>query len=290
MQIKPSPDVLASWISCYVPTKDLFFLTEEHYEKCSNYLDVLVMPSDEFFDHSTYSQINYVNSYEYWNIKNAKYVVIAESDWIEQLSKEERQVILAAQVQCERGLVVPTSFIQAIDDIPADYIQNEHVVLQRAMWEKLKWSTKEQLLTTMVLEWWDNGECQEVSSCLPNFLRPFANRYSVQQGANCLAAVLFAITEGKQSWFINEWVHQKTFLEKLAQCGYERVETNDLVECDVTVWKDENDVIQHAAYYINENLFFNKHGQTMFNPWKLLSKEQLDKEWGSYKQVTYRAI
>ncbi len=71
MQIKPTQDVLASWISSYVPTKDLFFLTEEHDQKRANFLDVLVMPSDEFFDHSTYSQINYVNSYEFWNIKNA---------------------------------------------------------------------------------------------------------------------------------------------------------------------------------------------------------------------------
>ena len=42
MQIKPTPDVLASWISSYVPTKDLFFLTEEHYRKRINYQDVLV--------------------------------------------------------------------------------------------------------------------------------------------------------------------------------------------------------------------------------------------------------
>ena len=290
MQIKPTTEVLASWISSYVPMKDLFFLTEEQYENQASYLDVLVMPSDEFFNHSTYGQINYVNSYEYWNIKNAKYVVIAESHWIEQLPKEERQSILAAQVQCERGLVVPTSFIESLDDIPADYIHNEHVVLQRAMWEKLNWSTKEQLLTTLVYEWWDNGECQDIPSFLPSFLQPFANQFSVHQGANCLAAVLFAITEGKQPWFINEWVHQNTFLEKLSQCGYERVETNDFVEPDVIVWQDENEVIQHAAYYISDNLFFNKHGQTMFNPWKLLSKEQLEKEWGSYQQATYRVV
>ncbi len=137
--------------------------------------------------------------------------MIAESHWIEQLPKEERQFILTAQVQCERGLVIPTSFIHTIDDIPADYIQNEYVVLQRAMWENLKWTKKEQLLTTMVYEWWDNGECQDIPSFLPSFLQPFTNRFSTHQGANCLAAVLFAITDGKQPWFINEWVDQKHF-------------------------------------------------------------------------------
>lgn len=288
MQIKPTSDVLASWITSYVPIKDLFFITEEHFQKLANYLEVLVMPIDEFFCHSTYGHIDYVNSYEYWNIRNAKYVIIAESEWIEQLSKENRQLILSAQVQCQRGLIVPVSFIQHIEDIPADYIYNQQVVLQRAMWEKLNWSTKEQLLTTMVYEWWDRGGCQEIPNFLPSFFHLYVNCFGVQQGANCLAAVLFAITEGKQPWFINEWIYQETFLEKLAQCNYHRVETNNLVERDVIVWQDVNGVIQHAAYYIDENIFFNKHGQTIFNPWKLLTKEQLEQEWGGLKQVTYR--
>lgn len=290
MQIAPSTKVLASWITSYVPEKDLFFLTEEQFQMQADHLDILVMPIDEFYSHSTYSQINYANSYEYWNIRNANYVIIAESAWIEQLSQENRQFILHAQIQCERGLTVPISFIQNLDEISEDYIVNEHVVLQRAMWEKLNWSAKEQLLKTMVYEWWDNGECQEIPRFIPSYLRPYANSFGVHQGANCLAAVLFAITEGTQPWFIHEWVYQKSFLEKLSQCNYERIETNDLCPRDVIAWQDENEVIQHAAYYIGENIFFNKHGQTMFNPWKLLTKEQLEKEWGSLKQVIFRNV
>lgn len=89
-----------------------------------NHLDILAIPIDEFFSHSTYSQIHYMNSYEYWNIKYAKYVIVAESNWIEQLSKEEKKFILTAQVQCKRGMTVPISFIHNIKDIPVDYIQN----------------------------------------------------------------------------------------------------------------------------------------------------------------------
>lgn len=290
MQIQPTADVLAYWITSYVPEKDLFFLTEEQYQSKINKLDALVMPIDEFFSHNTYSQIDYANSYEYWNIKHAKYVIVAESDWLEQQTEEDRVFILSAQVHCERGMTLPVSFIEHLEHIPADYIQEKHVVLQRAMWERMGIFTKEQLLTTMVYEWWDKGDCLNIPESLPTYLRPFANRFGIQQGANCLAAVLYAVTGGNQPGLIHEWIFQDTFLEKLKQCHYQMVESNPPTKQDVIVWQDEQGIIQHAAYCIDENMFFNKHGQTIFNPWKLLSMEQLEKEWGHLKKITYRCL
>lgn len=68
----------------------------EDLERKLDLSNVLVMPKDEFYEHSVYQQPDYVNSYEYWNIKNAQYVIVAESDWIELLDAEQRQFILAA--------------------------------------------------------------------------------------------------------------------------------------------------------------------------------------------------
>lgn len=288
MKIKPTKKVLLSWMDSYVPEKDLFFLSKEQLNNEIDLKDVLLMPIDEFYNHSTYGQLNYLNSYEYWNIKNAQYVIIAEKEWIESRSVEVKQLILNSQVQRERGLVLPVSFIQEIEKIPSSYVVNGHVVIQRSMWEKLDESSKEQLLTTMVYEWWDKGECEESPMSLPSFLKPFANTFGRFQGANCLAAVLFAISKGKQEWFIYEWIHQKTFLEKLNQYHYEEFSGEVLHQGNIVIWKDENDIIQHAAYYIGEGLYFNKHGQTMFNPWKILSKEELYKEWEHLTLVNYR--
>ncbi|MEO4052583.1 hypothetical protein [Solibacillus sp. CAU 1738] len=287
MQIKPSKEVLHSWIDSYVPKKDLFFLSKENLNHEMDLTNVLLMPIDEFENHSTYKQLNYVNSYEYWNIKNEEYVIIAEKDWIESIPTKTRQLILNSQIQHERGLVIPASFIDNIENIPSDYVMNNHVVIQRAMWERLSVECKEQLLTTMVYEWWDKGECEESPLDLDDFLKPFVNTFSDVQGANCLAAVLFAISNGEQEWFIYEWIHQKTFLEKLKQYDYEESSSEELKKGDVVVWLDVNDIIQHAAYYIGDNCFFNKHGQTIFNPWKILSKELLFKEWSHFRYSTY---
>lgn len=40
--------------------------------------------------------------------------------------------------------------------------------------------------------------------------------------------------------------------------------------------------------HLGEQLYFNKDEQTMFNPWKILSKEQLYKEWEHLTIVKYR--
>ncbi|WPK13334.1 hypothetical protein R6U77_06570 [Lysinibacillus louembei] len=74
----------------------MIFLSVEDLERKLDLSNVLVMPKDEFYEHSVYQQPDYVNSYEYWNIKNAQYVIVAESDWIELLDAEQRQFILAA--------------------------------------------------------------------------------------------------------------------------------------------------------------------------------------------------
>jgi hypothetical protein len=246
------------------------------------------MPNDEFMKHSTYTHINYVNSYEYWNVKNAQYVVIAERNWIGSLSDEERKYILNSQIEFKRGLTLLVAFVERLEKIPTTYVVNGHVVIQREMWDLLAVSTKEQLLTTLVFEWLDKGECEAVPDSSRPFLLPFANTFGCQQGANCLAAVLFAVSKGEHAWFIHEWIHQKTFLETLNQYNYEAFSGDELNPSDVVIWRDEHGTIQHAAYHIGDGLYFNKHGQTIFNPWKILMESQLFNEWKHLKSVTYR--
>lgn len=67
MKIKPTKNILQTWIETYVPEKDLFFLTKEDLITRIDSSGVLIVPSEEFFNNSTYMQINYVNSCEYCN-------------------------------------------------------------------------------------------------------------------------------------------------------------------------------------------------------------------------------
>jgi len=287
MKIRPTKENLQKWMEIYVPEKDLFFLSKDKLNEV-NVSDVLLMPADEFFKHSTFKQINYVNSYLYWNIKNVHYVIIAEKNWIESISAEEQKLIFNSQIQCGRGLVIPVTFVDELEKIPSNYIVNQNIIIQRAMWELLDDVVKEQLLNRMVYEWWDNGDCEVPPNKLSSFLKPFANTFSNRQGANCLAAVLFAVSNGKPKWLIYEWIYQKTFIETLNRYNYDVFSGEGIQDDDVVVWQDKNGIIQHAAYHIGDGLYFNKDGQTIFNPWKILKEEQLYKDWEYLTPIKYR--
>lgn len=287
MKIRPTKENIQKWTEIYVPEKDLFFLSKDNLNEV-NVSDVLLVPVNEFFKHSTFQQISYVNSYLYWNIKNVHYVVIAEKSWIEGISADEQKLIFNSQIQCGRGLVIPITFVDELEKIPSNYIVKQNIIIQRAMWELLDDVVKEQIFYRMVYEWWDHGECEVPPKMLPSFLTPFANTFSNQQGANCLAAVLFAVSKGRPKWLIYEWIHQKTFIETLKRYGYDVFSGKGIQADDVVVWQDKNGIIQHAAYHISDGLYFNKDGQTIFNPWKILKEEQLYKDWEHLTAIKYR--
>ena len=86
---------------------------------------------------------------------------------------------------------------------------------------------------------------------------------------------------------LNEWIHPETFKVGLDKAGY-HLTNKAMIKADVVVWRNEDQVIQHAAYHIGDSLFFNKNGQTIFNPWKIVHWNQLITQWNRYKMNTYR--
>jgi hypothetical protein len=63
---------------------------------------------------------------------------------------------------------------------------------------------------------------------------------------------------------------------------------DEIKKGDVITWVNNEGVIQHASYHIDDNLFFNKNGQTFFNPWKITHLNELNEEWCQYKMKVYR--
>lgn len=289
MIIVPSNEILQQWVEDYVPKKDLFFIAEGDTEKLQGHLrNVLIMPSTEFFNHTSYTQIELINSYEYWNIKNASHVIVAQPDWIVGVAEEIRTFLLQCQVKIERGMVLPKTFIADLTVVPEAYIIDDLVVLQRSMWEGMSQSNKKMIIKK-VAEWWEDGACEEVPEDLPPHLMPYANTYATTAGANCLAAALYAVSDKESEWLLQEWVHQQAFLNGLEQLGYTVYEQDEtLIAGDVVAWVDIDEVIQHASYYVGNNLFFNKQGQTIFNAWKIKKEADLMKDWSSMQMKIYR--
>lgn len=291
-KIEPSETQIKKWVESYVPPKDFFFLQEEHlplFEEES--AQVLLIPKDEFFNHASYRQIQLVNSYEYWGLsKDVDYVIVAGAEWITNLAPSKKETLLAIQLKMNRGLIFPVSYFSEVPDFLKENLvknnEDEFIVLTANLWKQLPFELKEQLMKEYSRQW-DEWLSEEVPEQLPLLMKKYVNTFPAEGGSNCLAATLFAISQ--QEWMIHEWVHPQTFAEKLSRTN-SFIETDELSEGDVLVWKTVDGQIQHASYHIGNQLFFNKSGQTFFNPWKIVSFSELQAEWSQYSLNVYRLI
>ncbi|WGG44618.1 hypothetical protein [Rossellomorea sp. DA94] len=290
-KLQPTQDILKEWIKAYVPDKDLFFLPETNLASFKEYLsNILVVPHEEFKNHSTYKQVQLANSYEYWNLSTeVKYVLVTPPGWMNHLPAEKINELFQIQVEVNRGLIHPISdFSVDTSSIGNNVVEvngEKYLVLHKAMWEELSYGYKEELITDIAQEW---GEwtCYDVPTKTPPHLIKFANTFPSTAGSNCLSATLFAIT--KQEWIIHEWVHPQTFLQSLENEDYHLISSEGSRAGDVLTWENSDGIIQHASYCIDGHFFFNKSGQTFFNAWSIVHFDDLKEDWGHYHMKIFR--
>jgi hypothetical protein len=86
------------------------------------------------------------------------------------------------------------------------------------------------------------------------------------------------------------WVHGDSFIRGLKMNRYKLtpVSLDTLLPKDVLVWKNENNLVQHASYYLGSGYFFNKDGQSFFNPWQLVSIHTLYNTWSKERIEVFR--
>lgn len=289
VDISPTKRQLENWVQQFVPTTDLFFIEEYMMQRLQDYLEhVLIMPRSEFSAHPSYKQIQLINSYTYWRISTtATRVIIAPPHWIGQLPSSIRTELLQAQYQMGRGLCLPLSFFPSpaiVRNYTIDVEGDHFVCLQSKIWNSLPPSHKEHVLKLYAQEW-DTWTTEEIPAYTPIHIQTYANQFPMASGSNCLAATLFAVNG--QDWILHEWLYPQAFVNGLTQTNHIQA-TEPLQPADVIVWQDENGAIQHASYHIGDQLFFNKNGQTFFNPWKIVHMEDLVNEWGHLSQTLYR--
>lgn len=289
--IQPTFDIITDWIKDFVPEKDLFFLPENELDCFKEYLsNVLVIPQEEFFEHSSYKQIQLANSYEYWNIsKEVKYILVTPSEWVNKIPANKKNHLFHIQKEVERGLIYPISDLlldtSTLKENVIEVNGEEFLVIQRAMWEELSHNIKVDLIKEIAQQW-EKWTCYDYPNNAPLYLKKFANTFPSTAGSNCLSATLFAITH--QEWMIFEWIHPKTFIQSLMNAKYKFITCQDIKAGDVVIWENSDGIIQHASFCIGDNLFFNKSGQTFFNAWKIVDFTELNEGWDSYNMKILR--
>ncbi|WP_078394303.1 hypothetical protein [Shouchella patagoniensis] len=261
--VRPTSTTLAAWAQHFVPKQDFFFLNKRDLPPFIPYIkDVLIIPRQEFHNHPASADVQLASCFAFWQIsKQADNVILANPSWLENMPFQQRKQLLSLQHAYSRGLVLSLSYFReaCIDE---EFIVSDSVVIQAAMWERQTLDQKQAILFQYAQEW-DNWICDTIPKKLPDHLLGVVNTFPEKSGANCLAAVLFAISAIE--WILSEWVHPGTFFTYLKTAAYVAIEDTPQQD-DVTIWTNANEDIPHAAYCVTAQLFFNKNGQTPFNP------------------------
>ncbi|WP_214739297.1 hypothetical protein [Exiguobacterium sp. s48] len=279
---EPTIDVLEAWSHTFVPEETLYWIDSSFLEGLPS--SCLVIPRQEFFHHPLYRRPDITNPYVTWQMgQEVTYIVHAFSPFLHELQDQVRNRLLEYQVTTHRGLILPISVTQMTnwsDDAIVEKDGAHFLVLHHANWNALTMKMRYSILLDYAKEW-DTWEGETYDDSTASHLKGYVNRFPIKDGSNCLAATLFAITGNEE--MVHQWIHPETFLQTLKLSGYDSVEDHRPTAGDVmTFWNTQGQLI-HACYCVRENLYFNKHGQVRFNPWKLIQSEELKTHWGAYR-------
>lgn len=260
MYIYPNSQTIKYWEEHYFNDFDLFFVTSLPIK-----YEPILITSKEKFKESSLFNIKTNNLYEIWNLYEYKYVIQAYAGWFESLSNATQNTLIDEQQKINNPLFINNKLITSFK------------------WKTMNPDTKKEFFNTKIHDYQDN-KSDEIHIKLPEHIESLVDTFPLYQGSNCLSTVLYVITKSRN--ILNQWIKGDSFLHTLRQLGYVRTDNSSTVG-DVVIYFSDQAVV-HAAYQIENNFYLNKNGQTIFNPYKIISKQELEYNWGKYDKYIYR--
>ncbi len=270
MQIKPSKQILDKWIDELFAKYDIWFFVN-----APKFKNIQILSIEEYLKEYE----NYNNYYFHWNVSNnAKYVVVDKSNWLKSLTNKEKFFVYAEQVKLDRGLIIENYNHKKYESM----IYENNIILSKQYFNNL--SRKDKIeLTTLYANQFDEWVAEK-SVNLPTHLNDIANSFVENDGFNCLALTLYALTKDKK--YLTKWVLQEEFEKVLKERNYTLVKNKLIEPYSVIVFTKENEIV-HASYLITNKLVINKNGQLKYNPITIKKLNKLVEEWDDCEYQVY---
>ncbi|WP_144702386.1 hypothetical protein [Fictibacillus phosphorivorans] len=292
-----SQETLEKWSLIFVPDRDFFYFMSkpDHF------------PSHKITEmNQTAFTLDVRTSFLTWSInKKAEYVCVMSNEEFQALSTLEKEMIITEQKALNRGLVFTEDELKGLmknvnlpdTDNQLEILKQgasfqDIVILQKCNWNQVSKNVQHTILMNYADEWIEEyalePEIRESYQTRYPELYPYMDTFSEENGPNCLAAVASAIRSSTDD--IKCWMQVEPFLQLLDENHYHHIETSSVQARDVWIWFNEQDQVVHAAYLLSEEHAFNKHGQTMFNPWQVIRINELKKAWANFACKVYRKV
>lgn len=276
-----SNKLFKTWVKLLVYPLAPFFLTEE----LKSQVISLQLIRGEF--RNTLQDLSFHDSYTTYAVSSqATWVTLLSSTDFESFSKELRLEPLQLQTKLGRG--------QAQNET-SDVEGKTMLELSYKLWHSFSFETQKRWLEKFISE--DRADC--LSGTLSkkewraiNKRYPGVNqivRFTDRSSPNCFATTLAAMLKVEQAKSVSSlWLQRETFSREIEKRGYKKVaqNTSDLPDSSTPVWENDNG-IQHACFYLGDDLVFNKDAQAWFAPRQILRLESVLESWQDFQVSVY---
>ena len=293
-----STSLLRQWAALLVTENAPFFISDALYEQLS--ADHHIWTRAEFA--TLGFSLSFVDSYRTYAVSpTAPWVVQLSPSAFDALSPATQTALINEQSHFGRGQVYAwrevQSFVATLRN-PAAVASRQSttanatvLLLDTSIWAQLAPAVREQWLVQFVTQQeptyptiradvvpWAHFAERDLG-----WIRTVGNTFTATSGPNCLATTLAAISPRKAAATLGTtWLWQAPFLHGLADCGYtKRIDGapwNELRDA-VLVWRDHQQVVQHACYVLGAGVALNKNGQAWYDARELAAVDDVLAEW-----------
>lgn len=276
VSIKPNKKLIKDWVKNLIPFYDVFFFCDM---TNINEIDNRLITMDEYI--KNFSNIDYINAYEHWNVKiKAKYVYVDYDNSL-LLNENNRNFIYQQQIKCGRGLVLDSE--NRDEKLFKIGMYQNKIILTNYLFNQLDYKHKEKLTIKYakdIDDWYGY-----TTNDIPNYINQVANKFVECDGCNCLSTTIYGASCDDD--ILLKWLDGKFFAKKLKELKYLKKSTKDFKSTDIVVFMDKQQNVIHACYCVNKDLFLNKSGQSRFNPITLLPFEHIKNDWIDYEYYVF---
>ncbi|MGF2616008.1 hypothetical protein FZC84_11335 [Rossellomorea vietnamensis] len=288
-------EVLDSWKEKFVPKNEILFFREAP--------DFL--PSEKYLPETSQSfSLDERTSFTTWAVsREARYFAKINTENILKLNEGQRKKAIKEQRLLQRGMTfTEKEVIQLLDGVnypqevlkvlePSSFVdeagEEKVYMLQHYHWNSLSSQVQTQFLLNYAELWTDEkADFENLDDRIQHDLKEeyhslssFIDTFPSKNGPNCLSAAAAGFTADIK--IIEDWMKPDRFHSLLNHYGYTPIDNAAPQKGDVLVWRDEHQRTMHACFLLNDQYSFNKHGQTMFNPWQVLPVEEVMNVWNS---------
>lgn len=293
MKITPSISDLRNWAKLAPADGDLLFF-DKRYASLMKSMSAPVLTADEVRAQSLSLWNLSARSWYGYALNRSKFAVHLPVGSLEHLKRDAIEELAQIQIKLSVPSLIHTKYLP-------DEIAQKFIKVGRYRWITSQAYRSLPDLDTranVISSWMQQNEIHSYQSLrldkLPTRARGFLksvglekylNTYAPISGPNCLATA--AAVAGSNPTLVMQWLHWAPLKSFLKSQSYKSSEVESPNAGDILVFVKDS-TATHAAFYIGDNLYFEKPGQDFYEPWRIEYFDRWESEWPDAKLSIFR--